>query len=261
MTVESRHEQLPNKPLVEAIFELRWNVEDQPPAQPGGTIHRLILGRFYDRIAKEFPVFEALPAAQVPEELVLHTVQHRFRKNRGDWPVVQLGPGVLTVNSTHDYSWTSFRPIVLETVKHLLQSLKDTPGVRFDSIILRLLDAVEFDYAKEDALHFFKEKFGLAINLPEDLFSEESGLSNHVLGGSYDFLFASKKPTGRLNAKFGLGQRGSKRGILWETTLISRKEHVPNDVDSIESWLDDAHRTTGDWFFTLIDGDLIKQFR
>ena len=41
---------LPNKPLVEAIFEFRWALQSNPAGghDPG---FRILLGRFYDRVS------------------------------------------------------------------------------------------------------------------------------------------------------------------------------------------------------------------
>ena len=63
---------LKNKPLVEAILEIRWHLVQPPvtvqgPAQmmlPAADPHyRLLLGRLFDRLQKEYPVHEQLPTA------------------------------------------------------------------------------------------------------------------------------------------------------------------------------------------------------
>ena len=58
-------EDLPNKPLVEAIFEVQWalsSVEGQAEVDPG---FRILLGRLYDRVRSEYPFLENLQTRSV----------------------------------------------------------------------------------------------------------------------------------------------------------------------------------------------------
>lgn len=108
---------LKNKPLVEAILEIRWHLVQltsvQGPAQmilPAGDPHyRLLLARLFDRLQKDYPVHEQLPTATLPDDMLPQIVQHCFRAANDDWPLVQVGPGVFTVNDTHRYTWTDFQ--------------------------------------------------------------------------------------------------------------------------------------------------------
>ena len=70
--------------------------------------YRLLLGRLFDRFQKDYPVHEQLPTASLPDDMVGQVVQHRFRVAKDDWPLVQVGPGVFTVNDTQHYTWTDF---------------------------------------------------------------------------------------------------------------------------------------------------------
>jgi uncharacterized protein (TIGR04255 family) len=62
----------------------------------------------YDRVAKLYPFFEPLPAAGVPDEMVPHVAQYRFRVKENDWPLLQIGVGLLTLNATDSYVWEDF---------------------------------------------------------------------------------------------------------------------------------------------------------
>lgn len=83
---------LKNKPLVEAILEIKWRLV--PPVKTAGAPqvlvpatdphYRLLLGRLFDRFEEEYPFHEQLPTATVPDELVAHVVQHHSRNWR-DW--------------------------------------------------------------------------------------------------------------------------------------------------------------------------------
>lgn len=109
-------EQLKSPPLVEVILEMRWRVG--PASQPDQTSGRrgavsvvpaemtvdpsydLLVGRMFDRLSAIYPFHERLPSAMVPAEMVPFLVQHRFRRAQGSWPLVQVGPGIVTLNDT-----------------------------------------------------------------------------------------------------------------------------------------------------------------
>src|SRR3954453_16834026 len=89
---------LPKKPLVEAWFELRWKIDENPKRK--GIVSNILLGRYYDKIRTSYPAPEELSAAMVPEEMIPYTARHRFRAAEMQWPLTQLGLGILTVNDT-----------------------------------------------------------------------------------------------------------------------------------------------------------------
>ena len=65
-----REKELKNKPLVGAIFELRWQVKEQLRGVRGDPHYKLIIGRLYDRFKKEYPFNELLPSATIPDEII-----------------------------------------------------------------------------------------------------------------------------------------------------------------------------------------------
>lgn len=102
----------------ETIFEVRWHLASQPTRPLGpedlpsdmNELMTLIMGSpsdpWYtagtDRIAaaaqQRYPRHERLPSALVPPGLARFTVQERFR-SANDWPLVQIGPGIVTFNT------------------------------------------------------------------------------------------------------------------------------------------------------------------
>ena len=115
---------LPNKPLVEALFELRWKPDED--ASRGQTAFRLFFGRYYDKIREGYPEIEDLPASQVPEALTPNIVRHRFRARPNQWPLTQIGPGILTVNETEKYKWDSFRERIEGALAAFLRPIRKT---------------------------------------------------------------------------------------------------------------------------------------
>ncbi len=58
---------LKNKPLVEAIFELRWELQEHNQGLKTDPHYRIIVGRIYDKVSNEYPFHEQLPAASIPD--------------------------------------------------------------------------------------------------------------------------------------------------------------------------------------------------
>ena len=259
---------LKNKPLVEAILEIRWHLVQPPlnvqgPAQmmlPAVDPHyRLLLGRLFDRLQKAYPVHEQLPAATLPDEMLPQIVQHRFRAAKDDWPLVQVGPGVFTVNDTHGYTWTDFQKRAEDAVSQLYDAHPNVAEFRIQSLVLRYVDAVEYNYRDENAFAFLRDKMKLGINLPDSLFQDTS-VENRPQSFSWQAMFQCSNPRGKVHIGFATGQKEDKPAILWETTVQSAEDDLPIIPDGFPHWFEAAHEITDDWFFKLIEGELERRF-
>jgi len=258
---------LKNKPLVEAILEIRWHllqpVKIAGPAQmlmPAIDPHyRILLGRLFDRFQTDYPVHEQLPTATIPDEMAAQIVQHRFRSAKDDWPLVQVGPGVFTVNDTHRYTWTDFQKRGNEAVERLYSAHPCVAEFRIESLVLRYIDAVEYNYKEENAFAFLQDKMKVAVSLPPSLF-QETGVENRPDTLSWQATFQCSKPPGRVHVSFATGQKEDKPAILWQTTVQSAGDDLPNMPDGFPDWFDAAHEITDDWFFKLIEGELERRF-
>jgi uncharacterized protein (TIGR04255 family) len=258
---------LKNKPLVETILEIRWHLV-QPinvpgPAQtmlPARDPHyRLLLGRLFDRFHKEYPFHEPLPMASLPDDMVGHVVQHRFRSAKDDWPLVQVGPGVFTVNDTHRYTWTDFQRRTKDAVVRLYDAHPNAAEFHIQSLVLRYIDAVEYNYRDENAFAFLREKMKIGIALPDSLF-QNTGVESRPQSLSWQAAFQCSRPAGKVHVSFATGQREEKPAILWETTVQSVDDNLPNMPNGFPDWIDGAHEITDDWFFKLIEGELERRF-
>ena len=48
--------------------------------------------------------------------------------------------------------------------------------------------------------------------------------------------------------------------LIWETHVQSVNEDAPKTKEQISMWISDAHALTDDWFFKMIDGELLRRF-
>ena len=249
---------LKNKPLIEAIFELRWELHEQTPGMRLDPHYKILIGRMYDRISDEYPFHEQLPTATMPDEIAGYVVQHRFRKGRDEWPLIQIGPGIITLNDTEGYVWEDFNKRISHLLDTLFESYPDAENnLKTNRLLLRYIDAV--DSGEDNIFNFLKEKMKMNIEIHQQLF-EETGVSNSPLDFDLRFSFPSAKPHGIAHLRFVRGKRKDVDGLVWETMVQSGEDADLNTKKKITSWVNEAHDLTDDWFFKMIEGELLRRF-
>lgn len=247
--------QLPNKPLVEAILELQWHVS---PEQ-GDPHYTLFPGRLYDRVVSLYPFHEPLPTAIIPQPVIQNIVQHRFRSKENGWPLIQIGPGIVTLNDTEGYTWRDFGQRAKELVENVFQTYPKPEELRFTSLLLRYIDAVEFDYTAGDVFRFLEDKLRTKIVLPFELFNNVP-VDRVSTGFNFQAVFPTSVPKGSIGVRFATGTHHDKSALIWETAVRSRDDDLPKIPDGFGEWVEAAHRLTDDWFFKLIEGELERRF-
>ncbi|MGH9767958.1 MAG: TIGR04255 family protein [Blastocatellia bacterium] len=252
-------EDLKNKPLVEAIFELQWALQsiDSHEVDPG---FRILLGRLYDRIREEYPTLENLPQSLIPEELTGRLVRHRFRVSKEGWPLLQVGPGVLSVNETEGYTWGSFRPRLIQAMKALFDSYPtDIHPLQITRVLLRYMDAIPFD-GEKPLLQFLRESLHTTVELDPRLFQYPQDAASPS-GLNLSLVFKLPELPGAVATTFTLGRRNEKPSIIWDTQILAGGDEIPKMPEDYESWLERAHDLAGQWFRTLSRGSLYESFR
>jgi len=250
---------LKNKPLVEAILEVKWALTSPAPGVQIDPHYKILLGRLYDKVYGDYPEHEQLPTATIPDEIVGQTVQHRFRCGPNDWPLLQIGPGILTLNDTHKYIWSDFRSRSLTAIDKLFEAYPKPTDLKIESLLLRYIDAIEFDYLARDLFGFLQEKMKVAISLPDSLFVNQEVPQNPAVF-SLQAAFACHDPNGLVTVRFASGQKDARPALLWETLVESKGDSLPILPKGFAGWIDAEHTITDDWFFKLIEGELERRF-
>ncbi len=248
-----------NKPLVEAIFELRWAGTPQAPGIHHDPHYRLLVGRLHERVCGSYPCHEQLPTAALPDELVGYMVQHRFRAGEDQWPLLQVGPGIMTLNDTANYTWEDFRTRAADAVGSLIEAHPQPDALRVVALTLRYIDAVRLDYVADDVLAFLRQMMRVTVSLPPTL------LADPTIGRAPEHLqletrYRSGRPPGSAALRFTTGQRDGQPSLIWESVVQSTDADVPEITGGFADWLEAAHDLTDDWFFKLIEGDLERRF-
>lgn len=247
---------LKNKPLVEALLEVRWSL-DGPPGMAVDPYYQLSIGRLFDRVRERFPIWVKLPVADVPEHMVPHTPQHQFRVNPDGWPLLQLGPGILTVNDTEGYVWDGFKELCGFALEALFSAYSEpAEKLKIFEISLRYIDA---DTLNGISVLDFLSKLKIDLKVPDKLFADDR-VEPHPLGVSVSLVYPTHMPKGAIQLRFAQGKKQDSDALIWETQLISRGADVPVSAAAMGAWLDQAHGITHDWFMALIEGELLEKY-
>jgi uncharacterized protein (TIGR04255 family) len=250
---------LKNKPLVEAIVELKWALKNIGEDLQIDPHYKIMLGRLYDRLSSKYPEHEQLPSALMPDEMSAYIVQHRFRSAKNDWPLVQIGPGILTFNETHKYIWENFRASTLEVFQKLQGAHPKPEEFRIISLMLRYIDAIEFDYESNNIFDFIRDNLKIQTEIPANLFKDGS-IKNIPSQFSWQSTFKCDKPQGAITIHFATGKKGARLALIWETIVHSIDTNVQTKIERFPLWIDEAHSVADNWFFKMIKGELERRF-
>jgi len=254
---------LEKKPLVEAIFEIRWELTGVNTFAPGGppsdANYDLMVGAMREKLKEKFPSHVRLPAAQIPGMMMPYQPQHQFRSGNLGWPLVQIGSGVLTINETDTYSSISFIPMCLEVLAVAHSFWTDVGSVpRIVYAALRYVDAIEIE--KNSNVQETLRLLGVNIDFKEKIFGDkrvDSPLNALQLSTS----IRTNKPVGQLDMAFNKGVKDSTEALIWETSISSSDSECEKFIENSKEWLISAHDLAHDVFFSMVEGDLLGKFK
>jgi len=253
---------LKNKPLIEAIFEMRWELEEEKESKFKLDPHyKLLIGRLYDKLNNQYPYHEQLPSTNIPDIMANYIVQNRFRKAENEWPLIQLGPGIMTVNDTEGYIWEDFQKRITQAIDYLYDVYPNSnEDLILNKIMLRYIDAVNFDFENLDIFSFLKENMNFNLEFNQKLFEDNVAIEPKPSNINLTFNFKSLEPKGIVYLRFASGKVKESNALIWETVVQSFSEDAPKIHKDIFNWINNAHNLTDNWFFKLIEGNLLKRF-
>ena len=263
---------LHSPPLGEAWLEIRWQMQQSGfPGQAQDANFPFALGLFYEAVRDKYPHKRDLDSSRAPPDLLPHIVRHQFWKGDYKWPVLQLGPGIATVNFTRPYSWSFLKEEALY-LREKLQNAYNGALPHGRLITLRYLNAEPFDFIENDILEFLSTKLNTKLKLPTYMpgdFSLKSFPKNLNIQVSYELI----EPKGTASVMIATGAReippkaGPPENLvnstLWQIDVSSENYDVPNlaDAECYSEWLDSAHLVIHEWFFSFTDGELYAKYK
>jgi len=237
---------LPKAPLLEVIFEINWDITNNEDIAKFQYLH----GDLYSNLKKDFPKRENLVPAEIPFDMMKNRAVFRFRKEIG-YPLIQIGPGILTFNTTDSlYFWDSYRGEITRVIGSLSEVFSEINQTNL-FLTLTYLDFFEIDLESENLIEFINKNLNLNINQTfiEDENTKEVNLT---------FSYKVNEDTLLLNLRNG-SVNENKKGIILQTKLVGHKKKYTNEEQLI--WLDNAHETCGNIFKKITTKNFYNSFK
>lgn len=239
---------LPNAPLVEVIFELKWDIKMKSDLDD----FQYLYGDLYANLREEFPIRERLTPLEIPYDALRNIPVFRFSKNENKYPLIQIGPGVLSINTLNNfYEWEHFRENIHNLINILtkiypkFQNLKITPALVY-------IDFLKFSSENKSGYDFVNENLNISMNsnILNDIKSEISEIN---INANY------KVDSNVLSIRINEGKViPSIDGIVVQTKVNGLENSY--DIETLKNWLEKAHFLSSKTFKSLIKEDLYKTF-
>jgi uncharacterized protein (TIGR04255 family) len=245
---------LSQAPLLETVFQTRWAAPEPEDGHPHTALHTLLLGAAQ---REGFPVLEQINEAYTN---VPHVPTWRLRPTEGDWPVLQIGVGVLTVNQGREgYDWKRFKAATLSAFEMLLRTrLLEADAAPFVGLELTYFDGFPFE-GGETIEQFLRKKMWLRFGTPTEFLKRE-GLKPAIKSARLAFELDSTEPEGVLTIEVRDSSFSSGGGLLMQTVVRSLGERMSYTADGVSNWLEAAHELQRHAFKTLIQPTYMRSF-
>jgi uncharacterized protein (TIGR04255 family) len=238
---------LPNAPLIEIVLELRWKITNKVDLSK----IQYLYGDIYNELKHKHPYRENIQPPEIPIEVLLNQPVHRFRTAQNDYPLFQVGPGIITLNTIDSkYFWESFYNDSSELVNTFLNVFPIKNGEKLTPSIL-FLDFFPFNFKENDVYKFISDKFN--VKFEQSFIKNVSNPKDVNLGFYYEISL------GDLSVVFHKGNSNHKEGIVLQTRINGAA--ISPDLDNIKLWIGQAHDTCSDLFKKLTEGKLYESFK
>ena len=254
MMPQTQIRQLPHKPLVEAILEIRWQLADSDwdPRYP------IFVGSLFEKIKTTYPYHEALPTSNMPRAIP-YVAQHRFRASQNEWPLVQVGLGLITLNDTANYSWQDFGARANALAQNLFETYPEPSQLILDTVALHYVNALEVGSNESDLFAFMDAHLKTSVALPDSLFDKAS-VASQLHDMHLQFSFPLRDPKGEAILAFRSGTKNKQPILIWEMKVQSTGTSIAAMPDRFPEWIEGSHTLLEDWFFKFIEGKLERRF-
>lgn len=242
--------------LVEAWLTIKWKLQSSIGEPPKDEQYPLAVGKFDSLVRPEFPNRISLDSNQVPMEITPHVPRFQFVLEKGEekHKLLQIGPGIATVNYLSDYNWNDFRNDVYYLVEKLFASY-ELP-LEIQSVTLQYRNAIEFDYNNQDLIEFLDSNFGIKVSLPKDLPGSKVETES-PRNANFKLSYNLQAPLNQGNFVIATGHKREEKGktipvIVQESEIVSERDNIPDltDKEQLFTWLDSANEVANKWNFS-----------
>lgn len=246
---------LPKAPLQEAIFEVRWELDiDSTNNQQLDLGFSLAQGKLLEIVKAEFPVYKRRIPHGLPDQMFQYQPINQYWYKGETWPVLQLGPGIFSVNDTDkNYDWPkTYSPLIKRALDWVFKAYDGK--LRISSASLRYIDSVmPKDYGFEGRWQeFIQQHFKFS-------FVNDFDPGGSITGIQIDQFFSLKDGSSlHIAMNSGKYRKTEEEALIWQTAVIKQARF---DRQSLLSWIEDAHSVTSDLFRKMTKQNLYDSFK
>lgn len=243
---------LPNAPLKEVIFEVRWPLRNSEQGLLIDEGFELASGRLSSLVEKRFPINKRVRSADIPEQFLPYHVIHQYWTGKETWPVLQLGPGIFTISYTEEtYDWESeLRPLIKQGLEWLKEAYRVILPLNFGS--LNYIDAIEvkkYGGLKSGWSEFITDHFNMSH---KNDFSVQGKQEHLQINQVFEMEEGSK-----IHLQLSDGLKNNREALVWQTAVLKASDF---SSDELLEWADFAHETTHELFIKMIKPKLYATF-
>jgi len=262
----SHTSQLPNAPLTEVVFEMRWRLEGAKSIpipfknDPGFYV---MADRF--AMAASQHGFRFARKLSADPQATPHAISWRFYKQQEQpFPLWQIGPGILAVNESASYEWNSYKKLCLDAARTLIRCYPKMHKFRLEPFYLELryLDSFSLDEkVNENLVGFLNNSTSLSLALPTFVPGRLKDLANGQL-----ILSSAVKGMGEtlFVVIVGTGVSQGIKSVIMESKVLTKLSETSigrgQFVTELGRWLGNAHNITSPFFKEFIKEHLMKKF-
>jgi uncharacterized protein (TIGR04255 family) len=251
-------------PLVEVIAEVHWSLK-QLHSAPNAWIDPyfdLFRDQFLAASSANLPFVEQLVPKEIPVEFVANQPHLRLRPEQNGWPLVQIGPGILTVNAVPPYDgWSHHRDFLNWVLEALWNSYPlAAQTLKVSQLHLRYIDAFDDTFGLERYSDFVSGNLGIANPIRKSVVDSVVADGTDVTF-AVDSQFQNKSPEGSIGrVRVNRGQANGKDAVIVEFHCDSQTTALPQVTGAVGGWFDEAHATLHTMFDQTISDDLKGKF-
>ncbi|MDP4183635.1 MAG: TIGR04255 family protein [Bacteroidota bacterium] len=229
-----------NPPLKEVVFELFFTSSKWNSVMPG---------LFYSLIKEKFPIINkknGFEFALDPNGVKIGGTNNemlQFKNSSGD-TIIQLAPGLLTVNKLPQYTgWADYLKII-KTAVDTLQSIVEIE--RIDRIGLKTINRIEID---DFTVENFKRYFTIYTEIPFSKYTSSYQLNIEIpIIPNIEVLAISM--ISQIDPSF-------KAPILFQIYVTQIKNIVASDI---YEWIEDAHNRVNEAFNNCLTDECKERY-
>lgn len=236
-----------NAPLIEVLLELFWGTEEEGIPKGFDYLH----GELYSNVKEQYPNRETIYPEMIPPlEMLKHRPVYRFRKSINGYPLIQVGPGLVTINTVDSsYDWDDF----VKEIQYTILALNNSESFvnKIQKLRLTYFDFIEINFEENSLFRYLSENFNLniqqnIISNPDDLISLNTSFTYKVSENIVVFTLRKAEVKGKV-------------GIWMETAINSDEKEF--DLQGIIEWATTAHELCKKIFDKTFDGPMLNKIK